>query len=98
MTTDHTHNRNWPVFFILSLLPLAMITQGSLAFWTGHYAFAGYSTDGQSAEMLGLVATSVGWALLWAFTPLVGAPKRGALAMAALAGLWALLFLSVAHS
>lgn len=98
----NTHNnwhKNLPLFVLLAMLPLAAIVQGSIAFWTQHYEFSVLgsmiSRDGQSAEMLGLVMTSLGWMALWALAPLLGAPKRCAVCMSSLAVVWTLLFFTL---
>lgn len=94
-------HRNWPMFLLLAMLPAAAVFQGSVAFWTEHYRLSlpglMLEREGEAAQMLGLVMTSLGWMALWLLSPLVGAPRRAAVSMASLAILWTVLFFVLAH-
>lgn len=95
-----TSHHNWPMFILLAMLPVAAIFQGLLAFWTEHFQFSLFGMaierEGDAAQMLGLVTTSLGWMALWALSPMIGAPKRAAIAMSSLAVLWTALFFALA--
>lgn len=99
--TTNAHHKNWPLFIMLALLPVAVIAHGSFSFWTEQYQLSAFGhvmvAQGEAAQILGLVMTSIGWAALWCLTPLVGAPKRCAVCMSGLAAFWTVLFIAL-HS
>lgn len=92
-------HRNLLTFLLLAMMPLAAIVHGSIAFWTEHFELglpgAALILDGHAAQTYALVSTSLGWMALWMLSPLLGMPKRGALAMGSLAAFWMLLFFAM---